>query len=223
LTGEFCYEETRGSDGLYDYTFEATDGVGNTVARKVDIFLDTVVPEVEVIGVGTNYETRENSVQLRGRLSPNTTLTVNGTPVAVVCNPNDPSGWCDFDLLLPVEVGQSTLTMVATDRAGNTQVRTFNILRTAPEAAEAFDYATPTMVGALLAGLALFAMMWARTNAAALEAHPGLGGTKGEGKRKKKEQRKQRAAPQPEVIYEVDPQAMYSQDVHARPPPRPPR
>ena len=223
LTGEFCYEETRTADGAFPFTFEASDAVGNTATLSITVVVDTQAPEVEVIGLGTNHETRDAYVQLRGRVSPGVELTVNGTPVAVVCNPSDPSGFCDFDMLVPVGVGQSTLTLLARDGAGNVQAKTFNILREAEAVQAPVDLGTPLLAAGLAAGLALFALFWVRTNAAAAEAHPGIGGEKAARKQRKRKERRRPQGAAPEVIYEVDAQAMYRDDFHARPPARPPR
>lgn len=218
LTGEFCFEETRTADGTFHYLFEATDGVGNTVSVSHTLVLDRVPPEVQVFALGTNYETDDSFVELRGQVSPRAGLTVNGMPVAVTCNPAEPSGLCDFNLVVPVGVGQSTLTLLATDEAGNTQVRTINVLRQEVASETPTDLGTPLIMAGLAAGLALFVLFWVRLHGAAAGQHPGFGGKKAETKRKKREERRRGQRPVPEIIYETDAQAMYRDDFHSRPP-----
>jgi hypothetical protein len=218
LTGEFCYEDTRTADGRFQYDIEATDGVGNVVMRSVTVVVDTIAPEVEVRGLGTNHETTESSLSLEGKISPGSMLTVNGTPIAVVCNPNDPSGLCDYSVLLPVAEGQSTLTILATDAAGNVQVKTINVLRHAEATQSTFDFG-PALVGAGLAvGLVLFLLFWTRLHGAAARENPGLARKRSSQRQKKRDEKRKAARPPPEVIYEVDSQAMYRDDFDSGPP-----
>lgn len=216
LTGEFCFEETRTADGILRYTFEATDGVGNTATVEHTVILDRVAPEVQVFDMGTTYETDNSFVQLRGKVSPGSTLTVNGTPIAVTCNPAEPSGLCDFNLIVPVGEGQSTLTLLATDAAGNEQFRTINVLRSEAAVVVPFDLGTPLILAGLAAGVVLFLLLWVRIQGQAAAENPGLGGAKAEAKRKKREERRKAQRPEPEIIYETDSQAMYHEDLRGR-------
>jgi hypothetical protein len=215
LSGEFCYDDTRTADGVYTYLFEATDGVGNTASALVRITVDQTDPTVEVIGLATNYETSESFVHLNGKVTWGTEVTVNGKPAAVLCSA-DPNQPCTFDMVLPVDEGQTNIVVVGVDQAGNQAVRNIFVKRTVQAQAAPFDVGPYLLVAGLAGGLAVLALSIMSLNRRAAQENPGLVAPK---------RKAGGAAPpqEPQVIYEEDAQAMYHQDFTSRRPPRPPR
>ncbi len=231
ITGEFGYPDTRISDGVILYLIEATDAVGNTVAVSVQLQVDSTPPTVEVLGLQGEQVTQAEVMNFHGTVSPGTTLTltvqstdptlsVSGRPVALACSALQGAD-CTFNFNLKVAQGLSTVSLLATDQAGNQAPREIHVKREV--AAAAVDTGSSSLVPVLaLAGLAIglaFIPFWSRRlQGAAQAANPGLA------LRPEEDPQAQPAAPAPQQHVEATPHDMYAQDAMMRRPraPRPP-
>lgn len=232
ITGEFGYPDTRISDGVVVYLVEATDAVGNTVALSLQVQIDSTPPTVEVLGLLGEQVTQEEVMNFHGTVSSGTvltltvqsadpTLSVSGRPVALACTGAQDSG-CTFNFNLKIAVGLSTISLLATDQAGNQAPREIHVKR---EAAAAPVQAGTSSLAPLLAlagigvGLAFIPFWTRRLRAEAEAANPGLA------LRPQEAAPVEAAAPAPQEPYEEPPpHDMYAQDAAMRRPraPRPP-
>jgi hypothetical protein len=211
LTGEFSFEDTRTTDGTFNYRFEASDGVGNKVSIPLQITVDTTSPSVEVIDVANNQRTSDDYIRLRGTVSPGTKLTANGARVALDC-PAQEDQPCSFEFLYPLEADTNTISMVATDLAGNQGVRSIFVQRDTVTVAGNSEFGPIfVIIGAALGAVMIpFWIRKFRNDAAA--AHPGLGIAEAV--------LSQPADTAANVVYEPDAQDMYAGDYRPQPPPK---
>jgi hypothetical protein len=205
------FDDTRTFDGVYPYTFEASDAVGNRLLLSLQITVDTTPPAIEILGLSTNERTTDDHVRLRGTVSAGSTLTVNGAPVAVDCALG-PSGNCDYDVVIPLPVGTNPISLVATDGAGNQAARNIFVQRAeAPVAPAGPDLSFALVLLGVVGGVALMLFFFRRARTEAAAKHPQL--TLGKGKK-----RRLASAPPPpaQVIYEGSGQDMYAADFQTR-------
>ena len=231
ITGEFGYPDTRTSDGVVVYLIEATDAVGNTVALSLQVQVDSTPPVIEVLGLQGEQITEDEVMNFHGTVSPGTVLTVTvqsadptlsmaGKPVALSCTGAQGAD-CTFNFNLKIAEGLSTISLLATDLAGNQAPREIHVKREA--AAAPADPGSSSLAPLLaLLGLAVglaFIPFWSRRLRANAEAeNPGLS------LRPQEAAHVEAAAPvAPEPVEEA-PHDMYAQDAMMRRPraPRPP-
>jgi hypothetical protein len=230
VTGEFTYTDTRATDGVFPYTFAATDAVGNVHKLQVTVTVDTTKPVIEVLGIDPEQQTTSPFVNFHGTVSPGATLkvivrkpdgsvNVNGEPVAVDCGTVQGAA-CTYNFDLQFDGGQTTVTLVATDQAGNQEAREVHVLRTVEAAPVATSVAPYLAIVGLLIGLATLPLWLSRYRSKANAKDP----TMGLGEKREKAQAPAQA-PAPELVVEDHPQDMYANDAMARQvrAPRPPR
>lgn len=111
--GSFSYQYSV-IEGKNIITILATDAAGNktTVARTVT--RDTVAPVVTISSPSNGYLTNQSSVSISGTVTDSTvaTLTINGSPVTV-------NSGGTFSQVVSLVEGMNTITIIATDVAGN--------------------------------------------------------------------------------------------------------
>ena len=99
-------------DGLHLLQANAEDADGHNAEIALQFTIDTLAPIFVSVFPPEGFVTSSSAVVLSGEVSGATTLTVNGTPVAIVNNlfSSDP---------LPLAEGAQSFLLVATDLAGN--------------------------------------------------------------------------------------------------------
>ena len=120
--------QVRLQDGENSFELRAVDEAGNTarLARRVELV--TTPPDVLVTDPPDQSWFSSPIVTVRGEAPPDTTLTVNGQPVAVA-----PDGSFSYDLLL--DEGENVIRITATDDVGNlTTVERYVTIKTQPPA-----------------------------------------------------------------------------------------
>ncbi len=120
--------QVRLQDGENSFELRAVDEAGNTarLARRVELV--TTPPDILVTDPPDQSWFSSPIVTVRGEAPPDTTLTVNGQPVAVA-----PDGSFSYDLLL--DEGENVIRITATDDVGNlTTVERYVTIKTQPPA-----------------------------------------------------------------------------------------
>ncbi len=230
VTGEFTYTDTRPTDGVFPYTFTATDSVGNVHRIVVTVTVDTTKPVIEVLGIDQEHQTTSPFVNFHGTVSPGATLkvivrkpdgsvNVDGEPVAVDCSAVQGAD-CTYNFDLQFGAGQTTVTLVATDRAGNQEAKEVHVLRTVEAVPVATTVAPYLAIIGLIIGLATLPLWISRYRSKANAQDPtiALGA-------KPQQVQAPVQAQAPEMAVEEHPQDMYADDAMRRQPrsPRPPR
>ncbi len=124
-------------EGTNVITVVATDAVGNTSTITQSVIRDTAPPVLTLSTPSDNTVTRDTSAAVSGTVTDSTSITllVNGAPVTP-----GPTG--SFTTSVPLTEGVNTVTVSATDAAGNSITVTRSIFRdTTPPAL------TPTSPG----------------------------------------------------------------------------
>ena len=99
--------------GLNSIILVATDLAGNSATKTVLVTLDATPPVVTITAPVSGGITKTAQVTVAGTISkPFTSATINGTTVTVTDQ--------TFNFLYTLQEGENTLTVEATDRAGNT-------------------------------------------------------------------------------------------------------
>jgi hypothetical protein len=116
----------HGADGNYTVEFYGVDNVGNREAtRSVKFTVDTVV--ALAVDQKDTTTTDKDSFTLSGRLEPGGRLTVNGKNVPVAVDGT-------FRVDLSLKEGRNTITVVATDPAGNEVTKVYSATYNKPSA-----------------------------------------------------------------------------------------
>jgi hypothetical protein len=136
VTGNTFTAAISASDGPLTLTATGRDTAGNSGTAHVSVTVDSVAPSISVSAPADGAMTRADSIHFTGTLtdaSP-TTLRIDGTPVAVA------DGAFAADVPVTTD-GARTVTLVATDAAGNTKSLDWHVTidRTAPT----IDITTP--------------------------------------------------------------------------------
>ena len=126
-TGAFSFTPSLAldgtADGLHTVYFTATDASGNSTASDFKFTLDTIPPVQPAFALaaadresGVALSTTDGQVTLTGQTDPNVSVQVMGTS-ALALSTNTGA----FQIPnVPVTLGDNSLTVVATDAAGNT-------------------------------------------------------------------------------------------------------
>lgn len=106
-------------EGSNEFLLFATDRAGNTNSLRWTLHLDITPPPLSLSSPADGLLTNRSEVQVAGSTEPGATVTLNGAPVEV-----GPDGM--FSAAFTLRPGLNTLTVVATDAAGNraSQLRT---------------------------------------------------------------------------------------------------
>jgi hypothetical protein len=98
-------------DGPNTLEVRAVDRAGNLGSTTVAIEVDTVSPSIELLGLPDGLTVSNPRVVVRGQLSEDATVLVNGV--------DTPLTGSQFDAQVDLAQGDNLVTIVATDRAGN--------------------------------------------------------------------------------------------------------
>ncbi|NOX27631.1 MAG: hypothetical protein GXP21_05510 [Gammaproteobacteria bacterium] len=98
--------------GANSFTFIATDAANNSSQVIVSVTRDTVGPTITIVSPANNTLTTSESIDITGSVSEISSLTINGAPVVV-------AGDLSFGVTIPLAEGANTLTLLASDNAGN--------------------------------------------------------------------------------------------------------
>src|SRR5206468_5136421 len=122
-TSPTSYDLTGQPDGTYTFTVTATDAAGNTsAAASSDYLLDTTPPAAPVIGTAPATPSNQLTPAWTFTTDAGTTTTCSVTRVGIiVADPTPCSGSASYDLTGQPD-GTYTLTVIATDAAGNDSV-----------------------------------------------------------------------------------------------------
>ncbi len=108
------------SEGANTISLEGSDAAGNAVGIRVTVFVDTVAPALEVVEPMEGFRTNELSVTVSGLSEPGARVSVNGAPVVV-----DAEG--RFSTTQTLRRGSNTITVTASDEAGNTETKSVTL------------------------------------------------------------------------------------------------
>jgi hypothetical protein len=114
------------ADGTQTITASATDAAGNTATATLTVTVDTLAPALSVTSPAYDL-TNVATATVAGDTDVGATVTVNGNAVTV-----GPTG--SFSTSITLAAGENTITVVATDDAGNeaTAEMTVTLDATAP-------------------------------------------------------------------------------------------
>ncbi len=117
-------------EGANTLTVSATDATGNTSVSSRTVTLDTVIPVITINTPADGTLTNTAQLLLEGGISESATLLVNGNAVPL-------DAGLAFSTTLTLIEGNNTITLSATDAAGNTMTAQRSVtLDTTPPLAE---------------------------------------------------------------------------------------
>jgi len=124
--GSFVGNATLG-EGVQTITVKAADGAGNIATVVKSITVDTAAPIVTILSPGSGQTLTTPTLLVSGTVNePSATLSIQGLVVAVTPT----GGWSTYVQLL---VGPNTITVVATDPAGNAGTASITETYTPPD------------------------------------------------------------------------------------------
>jgi YD repeat-containing protein len=111
-------------EGTNTITISATDGAGNTSSVVRTVYKDSIPPSISLTQPTQGFVTAQSSVTVQGLVSDSTavTVTANGIPVSVG------TGGA-FSSAVSLTEGRNTITVVATDAAGNSSTVTRTVIK----------------------------------------------------------------------------------------------
>ena len=109
------------SEGPNEIEVVCRDRAGNTAAVIVRGELDTVLPDLWILGPRDGLATSASSVTVNGMAEENAAITVNSHAAALVGT--------SFSALVYLEEGENRITVMARDRAGNACTVGLNVTR----------------------------------------------------------------------------------------------
>lgn len=107
------------NEGSNSLSFEATDTAGNVTTESINVTLDTVLPVITISGPQDDLLTNIATQTVAGSVSETATVTVNGTPVSLA--------GLNYSQLITLTQGLNTITVSATDAAGNVGSANINV------------------------------------------------------------------------------------------------
>ena len=124
--GAFSTQVTL-ANGLNVLTTTATDAASHATSVVRQVTRDTQAPTLTVSAPEDQSTTTESSVVVSGHVTDGcpVTVTANGTALTVAANG-------DFSGSVAVSMGSNTISIVATDAAGNTSNASHSVTRAAP-------------------------------------------------------------------------------------------
>ena len=149
-----------------------TDLAGNVAeGARIAIVLDVVPPELHLTSPKDGSRTTDATMGIVGETEPGASLTVNGEPVEV-----NQTG--RFSAHVHLDMGESTISLTATDRWGNAANLTVRVERMeAPSAPQERQGAGLSLAAGLVVGvLAVLVVLLARTRGRKRPAVPRGGG-----------------------------------------------
>jgi hypothetical protein len=114
-------------DGLNSIVVAASDPSGNTRTVTVDVSVDALQPILEITSPKTESYINQDPITLTGTTELNAIVKVNGELAQM--------NGTNFETLVAISEGANSITVVATDLAGNFATRTITVYRdtTAPD------------------------------------------------------------------------------------------
>jgi hypothetical protein len=132
-TGSFSLQLSLLPEGTNAVTVVGADIAGNTVTMQLSVQIDTAAPSLEIVEPLEGFRTQEKTVVVVGITEPGATVTVNGVRVTV-------DAFGKFSTSVTVEQGKNTITVKASDAAGNSAPdKTLQVKVMAPTGAGAGD------------------------------------------------------------------------------------
>jgi len=109
-------------EGFNLITLTSTDLVGNSATVTITVILDVTAPSISNLLASTGTLTNKDTTILTGTLSEPATLTINDNEILVNADGT-------FSASVSLTEGDNTITLVATDPAGNSYTETLTIIR----------------------------------------------------------------------------------------------
>jgi len=110
-------------EGKNTITVEAFDRLGNRVATVLNVNVDTIPPELRLLGPLNNTLTNKNSIEVKGKTEPGANVKVGGMKATV-----DATGAFSAQVQLDIE-GKNTITATAWDAYFNTAESRITVIR----------------------------------------------------------------------------------------------
>jgi hypothetical protein len=101
---------------------EARDLAGNAASKSLSVTLDTIPPAFNALRPQSGLITNQRAVAVSGTLSEDALLAINGTAVAVAADRT-------FAALVDLTEGTNSISLRATDRAGNVAAKSLIVTR----------------------------------------------------------------------------------------------
>ncbi|HFZ8996759.1 TPA: BapA/Bap/LapF family large adhesin [Citrobacter freundii] len=140
--GVWSFTPSALDEGLHVFTITAADAAGNTseASAPVSIVVDTIAPQAPNVTITDDVGIRTGSLdtgeftddtlpQLSGSGNAGETITITLDGAELTTLVIDDSGRWSYQLTTPLETGDHTFQVSATDRAGNTSELTERIIR----------------------------------------------------------------------------------------------
>jgi hypothetical protein len=148
-TGSFSLDLTNLQEGQNVITVIGSNKAGNTVGVQRQVMVDSSAPTIEIVEPLDGFRTQERSVTVVGVSEPGATVLVNGMAVTV-----DEFG--KFSTSVTLDEGKNTITVKATDAAGNTAPdKTVTVRSVTPAVSEAANMSWLWSVVGVLVALGL--------------------------------------------------------------------
>jgi len=134
------------SEGPNAFIFIAMDKAGNKVQKTVDIYRDTVPPEIKITFPVASLYPKEDvftviaDIQIKGQIT-------DETPVKLLVNNNQITldNWGNFTFQTSLNYGMNTVYLKAIDAAGNVAEKLLKISKISPVAKCEFQVGNPIM------------------------------------------------------------------------------
>jgi uncharacterized protein YfaP (DUF2135 family) len=110
-TGSFSLAVTL-SEGSNAVTVVGSDAAGNTVTLRLPVQVDSSAPSLDIVEPLGGFRTQDKSVVVVGITEPGASVTVDGVPATV-------DAFGKFSTSVTLERGRNTITVKASDAAGN--------------------------------------------------------------------------------------------------------
>jgi hypothetical protein len=135
------------TSGINTILVEAQDGSGNYAAEQITVTRDSTPPTISIASHTSGQVVNVSGITLSGTATDSgaggsgiTRVTVNGGATSASATENNTAGWSRSLTLLG---GANTVSVVATDGAGNVRTTTTTITYTPPAAVVTADSVTP--------------------------------------------------------------------------------
>ncbi|MGP8110289.1 MAG: Ig-like domain-containing protein [Thermoplasmata archaeon] len=125
------------ADGAHTIVVNATDAAGNRATVSVQVTVDTTAPSLAITSPTTGASVSTSDILVTGTAEAGSTVVVDGYAVAL-------SGGGTFSIELPLSPGTNTITVTATDPAGNVASRSVVVSYAVP-AAPTSQSSTPAL------------------------------------------------------------------------------
>jgi len=121
LSGGGFSKEITLNEGENTIYFKVVDSSGNEISDSVKVTVDSTVPTIE-INYKTGSKVKTDKIMIEGDTEARASVVVNGISVTA-------GGTGHFSVEVPLKVGQNTIEITVTDKAGNEAHKSIEVER----------------------------------------------------------------------------------------------